>query len=67
MALVRHQMRRIARGRQPALGTRPACALVSDQLVRRRALRRYRPWLRTRQPVPGSRRAMRRRFAERLD
>jgi 2,4-dienoyl-CoA reductase-like NADH-dependent reductase (Old Yellow Enzyme family) len=45
MALVRHQMRRIARGLDPALGTRPAFALVSDQLVQRRALRRYRSWL----------------------
>jgi 2,4-dienoyl-CoA reductase-like NADH-dependent reductase (Old Yellow Enzyme family) len=45
MALVRHQMRRMARGLEPALGTRPALALVSDQLVERRALRRYRSWL----------------------
>jgi hypothetical protein len=45
MALVRHQMRRIARGHEPALGTRPAFALLSDQLIRRRALRRYRSWL----------------------
>jgi 2,4-dienoyl-CoA reductase-like NADH-dependent reductase (Old Yellow Enzyme family) len=45
MALVRHQMRRIARGLDPTYGTRPAVALVSDQLVQRRALRRYRSWL----------------------
>ena len=45
MALVRHQLRRIARGRRPALGTRPAFAFVSDQLLQRRALRRYRAWL----------------------
>ncbi|MEV6113337.1 NADH:flavin oxidoreductase/NADH oxidase family protein [Streptomyces sp. NPDC052109] len=45
MALVRHQMRRLARGAEPATGTRPARALVSDQLVQRRALRRYRSWL----------------------
>lgn len=45
MALVRHQMRRMARGAEPALGTRPVVALISDQLVRRRALRRYRSWL----------------------
>jgi 2,4-dienoyl-CoA reductase-like NADH-dependent reductase (Old Yellow Enzyme family) len=45
LALVRHQMRRIARGLQPILSTRPACAFVADQLVQRRALRRYRSWL----------------------
>jgi len=46
MALVHQQMRRIARGHEPALRARPALALVSDQLVQRRALRRYRSWLR---------------------
>lgn len=45
MALVRHQMRRIARGRNPALGTHPIHALACDQLAQRRALRRYRSWL----------------------
>jgi 2,4-dienoyl-CoA reductase-like NADH-dependent reductase (Old Yellow Enzyme family) len=45
MALVRHQMRRIARGRKPALGTHPLHALACDQLAQRRALRRYRFWL----------------------
>ena len=45
MALVRHQLRRIARGRQPAPRTPPARALACDQLVARRALRRYRSWL----------------------
>jgi 2,4-dienoyl-CoA reductase-like NADH-dependent reductase (Old Yellow Enzyme family) len=45
MALVRHQMRRIARGRNPALGTHPLHALACDQLAQRRALRRYRSWL----------------------
>jgi hypothetical protein len=54
MALVRHQMRRIARGLDPALGTRPAFALVSDQLVQRRALRRYRSWLQQASAGPGS-------------
>jgi len=48
MALVHHQMRRMARGLEPALGTRPAFALISDQLAQRRALRAYRSWL---QPV----------------
>ncbi|MFH8698830.1 NADH:flavin oxidoreductase/NADH oxidase family protein [Streptomyces chartreusis] len=45
MALVRHQMRRIARGRSPAPGTHPAYALATDQLEQRRSLRRYRAWL----------------------
>jgi 2,4-dienoyl-CoA reductase-like NADH-dependent reductase (Old Yellow Enzyme family) len=45
MALVRHQMRRIARGRRPALGTLPVHAVACDQLAQRRALRRYRSWL----------------------
>jgi 2,4-dienoyl-CoA reductase-like NADH-dependent reductase (Old Yellow Enzyme family) len=46
MALVRHQLRRIARGSDPVLGTRPAYALVRDNLDQTRALRRYRSWLR---------------------
>jgi 2,4-dienoyl-CoA reductase-like NADH-dependent reductase (Old Yellow Enzyme family) len=45
MALVRHQMRRIARGRRPTLGTHPIRAMACDQLAQRRALRRYRSWL----------------------
>jgi 2,4-dienoyl-CoA reductase-like NADH-dependent reductase (Old Yellow Enzyme family) len=45
MALVRHQMRRMARGLDPVFGTRPAYALACDQFVQRRALRRYRAWL----------------------
>lgn len=45
MALVRHQLRRIARGADPALGTRPAYALARDNLDQTRALRRYRSWL----------------------
>jgi 2,4-dienoyl-CoA reductase-like NADH-dependent reductase (Old Yellow Enzyme family) len=45
MALVRHQMRRLAGGREPAVRTHPASALVCDQLAQRRALRRYRSWL----------------------
>ncbi|MEZ0094527.1 hypothetical protein [Streptacidiphilus sp. EB129] len=47
MALVRHQMRRLARGGEPALGTHPAHALACDSLAQRRALRRYRTWLQT--------------------
>jgi hypothetical protein len=45
MALVRYQLRRIAGERQPALRTHPAHALACDQLIQRRALRRYRSWL----------------------
>ncbi|TQN32190.1 2,4-dienoyl-CoA reductase-like NADH-dependent reductase (Old Yellow Enzyme family) [Haloactinospora alba] len=47
MALVRHQMRRLSRGRSPRPGTHPAYALLSEQLRQRRALRRYRAWLLT--------------------
>ncbi|MEU0504746.1 NADH:flavin oxidoreductase/NADH oxidase family protein [Nocardia sp. NPDC005998] len=50
MAMVRYQMRRLARGRNPAPGVGPAFALVSDQIVQRRALRGYRVWLATRKP-----------------
>jgi 2,4-dienoyl-CoA reductase-like NADH-dependent reductase (Old Yellow Enzyme family) len=45
MALVRHQLHRIARGREPVLGTRPWFAFVRDNLDQSRALRRYRSWL----------------------
>jgi 2,4-dienoyl-CoA reductase-like NADH-dependent reductase (Old Yellow Enzyme family) len=45
MALVRHQLRRIARGKAPAARTPPVLALLGDQRVQRRALRRYRAWL----------------------
>ncbi|MFI1918310.1 NADH:flavin oxidoreductase/NADH oxidase family protein [Nocardia sp. NPDC020380] len=45
MAQVRYQMRRMARGKQPAPGVGPAYALAADQLVQYRALRRYRTWL----------------------
>ena len=55
MALVRHQMRRIARGRTPALGTHPVHALACDQLAQRRALRRYRSWLRASTRSPSAR------------
>jgi 2,4-dienoyl-CoA reductase-like NADH-dependent reductase (Old Yellow Enzyme family) len=48
MALVRHQMRRITRGKHPTGRTRPIHALIGDQLNQRRALRRYREWLQTR-------------------
>ncbi|MGH8861047.1 MAG: 2,4-dienoyl-CoA reductase, partial [Jatrophihabitantaceae bacterium] len=46
MALVRHQLRRIARGKNPVLRTRPWLAFVLDNLDQSRALRRYRSWLR---------------------
>ena len=45
MALVRHQMRRITRGRHPTGRIHPIHALVCDQRMQRRALRRYRKWL----------------------
>jgi 2,4-dienoyl-CoA reductase-like NADH-dependent reductase (Old Yellow Enzyme family) len=48
MALVRHQMRRITRGRIPTGRTHPVYALACDQFAHRRALRRYRRWLETR-------------------
>jgi 2,4-dienoyl-CoA reductase-like NADH-dependent reductase (Old Yellow Enzyme family) len=45
MALVRHQLHRIARGKDPALGTRPLLAFLRDNVDQSRALRRYRSWL----------------------
>ncbi|BAJ26717.1 MULTISPECIES: NADH:flavin oxidoreductase/NADH oxidase family protein [Kitasatospora] len=45
MALVRHQLRRLADGRSPAPRTRPAVALLAEQVQQHRALRRYREWL----------------------
>lgn len=45
MAQVRHQMRRIARGRRPQPGTHPAIALIAERRLQRKALRRYRAWL----------------------
>jgi 2,4-dienoyl-CoA reductase-like NADH-dependent reductase (Old Yellow Enzyme family) len=48
MALVRHQMRRIIRGRHPTGKTHPVYALVCDQRAQRRALRGYRAWLEAR-------------------
>jgi 2,4-dienoyl-CoA reductase-like NADH-dependent reductase (Old Yellow Enzyme family) len=48
MALVRHQMRRLTRGRHPTGKTHPLHALACDQRTQRRALRRYRKWLETR-------------------
>ncbi|MFC9356689.1 NADH:flavin oxidoreductase/NADH oxidase family protein [Rhodococcus sp. NPDC057014] len=51
MAMVRYQMRRMAAGQNPALGVRPAVALLGDQLLKRRALRRYSRWLASTQRV----------------
>jgi 2,4-dienoyl-CoA reductase-like NADH-dependent reductase (Old Yellow Enzyme family) len=48
MALARHQMRRITRGKEPTGRTRPMHAFVCDQRAQRRALGRYRAWLKTR-------------------
>jgi 2,4-dienoyl-CoA reductase-like NADH-dependent reductase (Old Yellow Enzyme family) len=45
MALVRHQMRRVTRGKEPTGRTHPLHAFLSDQRAQRRALRRYRAWL----------------------
>jgi 2,4-dienoyl-CoA reductase-like NADH-dependent reductase (Old Yellow Enzyme family) len=45
MALVRHQMRRLARGSSPRPGTHPAIALISERRKQRKALRSYRAWL----------------------
>jgi 2,4-dienoyl-CoA reductase-like NADH-dependent reductase (Old Yellow Enzyme family) len=57
MALVRHQMRRITRGRKPSGRTHPVYALVCDQRAQRRSLGRYREWLETRASQPGQWRA----------
>jgi 2,4-dienoyl-CoA reductase-like NADH-dependent reductase (Old Yellow Enzyme family) len=48
MALVRHQMRRITRGKHPTGKTHPVRALLCDQRNQRRALRGYRAWLEAR-------------------
>ncbi|MEV7003817.1 NADH:flavin oxidoreductase/NADH oxidase family protein [Streptomyces sp. NPDC093982] len=45
MAKVRHQMRRLARGRKSKPGAHPAIALISEQRKQRKALRGYRTWL----------------------
>jgi 2,4-dienoyl-CoA reductase-like NADH-dependent reductase (Old Yellow Enzyme family) len=52
MALVRHQMRRITRGKHPKGKTHPVHALVCDQRNQRRALSRYRDWLESRASSP---------------
>ncbi|MGV0737211.1 NADH:flavin oxidoreductase/NADH oxidase family protein [Mycobacterium syngnathidarum] len=54
MAMVRLQMRRLGAGKKPALNVGPAFALAADQLVSRRALRRYSRWLASR-PRVGTR------------
>lgn len=51
MALARYQLRRIARGKDPMLGTLPGFAFLCDNVDQSRALRRYRSWLRA---VPRS-------------
>jgi 2,4-dienoyl-CoA reductase-like NADH-dependent reductase (Old Yellow Enzyme family) len=53
MALVRHQMRRITRGKPPTGKTHPVHALMCDQRSQRRALGRYRTWLETRTQAPS--------------
>ncbi|MFD7458786.1 MULTISPECIES: NADH:flavin oxidoreductase/NADH oxidase family protein [unclassified Streptomyces] len=53
MAKVRHQMRRLARGRKPKPGTHPAIALICEQRKQRKALRGYRAWLSNTQSTAG--------------
>jgi 2,4-dienoyl-CoA reductase-like NADH-dependent reductase (Old Yellow Enzyme family) len=48
MALVRHQMRRVTRDKDPTGATHPLHAFVCDQRAQRRALGRYQEWLETR-------------------
>jgi hypothetical protein len=48
MALARHQMRRVTRGREPTGRTHPLHALVCDQRAQGKALGRYRTWLESR-------------------
>jgi hypothetical protein len=48
MALARHQMRRVTRGREPTGRTHPVHAFVCDQRAQRKALGRYRTWLESR-------------------
>jgi 2,4-dienoyl-CoA reductase-like NADH-dependent reductase (Old Yellow Enzyme family) len=45
MAQVRHQMRRMAAGKSPAVRVGPARALIADRQVQRRSLRTYSRWL----------------------
>jgi 2,4-dienoyl-CoA reductase-like NADH-dependent reductase (Old Yellow Enzyme family) len=47
-ALVRHQMRRVTRDKDPTGATHPLHAFVCDQRAQRRALGRYRQWLEAR-------------------
>jgi 2,4-dienoyl-CoA reductase-like NADH-dependent reductase (Old Yellow Enzyme family) len=63
MALARHQLRRMAHGKDPVLRTRPWFAFIRDNIDQSRALRRYRSWLqteRTRTPTPSPQAAVRR-------
>jgi 2,4-dienoyl-CoA reductase-like NADH-dependent reductase (Old Yellow Enzyme family) len=48
MSLARFQMRRMTRGQDPTGKVRPSHALACDQRAQRRALGRYRAWLRAR-------------------
>ncbi|MFD5177815.1 NADH:flavin oxidoreductase/NADH oxidase family protein [Nocardia sp. NPDC058379] len=49
MAMVRYQMRRMATGSAPAFTVSPALAMIADQRVQARALRRYAQWLSSKQ------------------
>ncbi|WP_245805031.1 2,4-dienoyl-CoA reductase [Amycolatopsis australiensis] len=59
MARVRRQLRRLGAGRPTRPRTDPKLALVKESLLQRRALRRYRRWLRnrTRTTSPAGRRS----------
>jgi hypothetical protein len=51
MALARHQMRRVTRGKEPTGRTHPLHAFVCDRRIRRKALGQYRTWLERRQDL----------------
>ena len=53
MARVRQQLRRLGRGKSTRPTASPVVALLKEQLLQRRALRRYRRWLQHRTPSIG--------------
>lgn len=55
MAQVRHQLRRLARGRSPRPHTHPVYALLAERRRQRQALRHYRAWLTAREADTASR------------
>jgi 2,4-dienoyl-CoA reductase-like NADH-dependent reductase (Old Yellow Enzyme family) len=48
MALARHQMRRVTRGKEPTGRTHPVHAFICDQRAQRKSLGQYRTWLESR-------------------